>query len=86
MHEADVSTSSEAEPVEESELAPPSAFCSDCGHGFKLEDKNGKPFSYKQRVAQVAAHNRNKHTPKSADTSVDTEVPEPIGEGVSKGN
>lgn len=66
-HEAEEISTSGAEPVTEVSPPPPTAKCAECGYEPELADKDGKPFSIKQREFHVTAHARHKH--KQADAS-----------------
>ena len=62
-HEAGAVDSSGTEPVMEDVSAPPNALqCEQCDYVPKAKNKNGKPFSEKQRAAQMRAHVGSAHT------------------------
>jgi len=82
VHPVEEEVLSEAEPAVDSASPQPDANCSECGFSPKQRNKKGKPFSVKQREAQLRAHARGVH--KSTDTSgASPEVPtvESVGVG-----
>ena len=82
VHQVEEEVLSEAEPAVDAASPQSDAKCSECGFSPKQRNKKGKPFSVKQREAQLRAHARGAH--KSTDTSgASPEVPtvESVGVG-----